>query len=49
MPGCFVEIETEVKRIVCPKDYVRKDNATAILQVVYQTITPDHLVEVSFE
>lgn len=47
--GCFVEIEDEVTRVVCPIEYIGKENATSILSVVYQTISTDDLVEVSFE
>lgn len=47
--GCFVEIEDEVTRIVCPKDYLGKENATAILSIVYESISSEDLVEVSFE
>lgn len=46
---CFVEIEDEVTRIVCPKEYQSSANAILILQIVYESISQDNLVEVSFE
>ena len=47
--GCFVEIEEEVTRIVCPQDYLSKENASMILSIVYQSVGKENLVEVSFE
>lgn len=47
--GCFVEVEDEVTRIVCPKKYVGKNNAVEILEEVYRFIEEQKLVEVTFE
>ena len=45
---CFVEIEDEVTRVVCPREKAGKQNAAAILAVVYQWVDQQKLVEVSF-
>ncbi len=47
--GCLVEIETEITRVVCPNAYVGKEKAMKIMSIVYETISKDELVEVSFE
>lgn len=47
--GCFVEIETEITRVLCPKKFESKENVIQILSQVYQSIDNDNLVEVSFE
>lgn len=47
--GCFVEVEDEVTRVVCPKKYVGKNNAVEILEEVYRFIEEQNLVEITFE
>lgn len=47
--GCFVEVEDEITRVVCPKKYVGKNNAAEILEEVYRFIEKQKLVEVTFE
>lgn len=47
--GCFVEVEEEVTRVVCPNEFTGKENATSILSIVYQSVNTNDLVEVSFE